>query len=256
MLGPMLRQSRIPAQRQAELLAEFKRNQPIELRKLIRAYLRDLGREPMIGDRLRALDVPVWIVHADKGDGRLTTQERRSLEDCPTVSCRNNPWTELFPAQRAPCPARRLSLSKLSPQSQRPQPQPRRPHRPRGSPPDDPITPSAGLAPGGRGSGPGLPGAWTFTLRREPSGLGGQGRGRNGRSPGGHGVRQQSSQRRVGGGNTVNRVDYRLPDGNARSFVYRAGHARAAAETGRRAHLVQQRIAFGRQFRGPAGVHP
>jgi hypothetical protein len=73
---------------------------------------------------------------------------------------------------------------------------------------------------------------------------------------GGHGVRQQSSQRRVGGGNTVNRVDYRLPDGNARSFVYRAGHARAAAETGRRAHLVQQRLAFGRQFRGPAGVHP
>jgi hypothetical protein len=33
-----------------------------------------------------------------------------------------------------------------------------------------------------RGLGPGLPGAWTFTLRREPSGLGGQGRGRNGRS--------------------------------------------------------------------------
>jgi pimeloyl-ACP methyl ester carboxylesterase len=86
MFGPMLRQSRIPAQRQAELLAEFKRNQPKELRKLIRAYLHDLGREPLIGDRLRALDVPVWIVHADKGDGRLTTQERRSLEDCPNVS--------------------------------------------------------------------------------------------------------------------------------------------------------------------------
>jgi AhpD family alkylhydroperoxidase len=33
------------------------------------------------------------------------------------------------------------------------------------------------------GLGPGLPEAWTFTLRREPSGLGGQGRGRNGRSP-------------------------------------------------------------------------
>ena len=86
MFGPMLRQSRIPAQRQAELLAEFKRNQPKEMRKLIRAYLRDLGREPLIGDRLRALGVPVWIVHADKGDGRLTTQERRSLEDCPNVS--------------------------------------------------------------------------------------------------------------------------------------------------------------------------
>jgi pimeloyl-ACP methyl ester carboxylesterase len=86
MFGPMLRQSTIPAERQAELLAEFKRNQPKELRKLIRAYLHDLGHEPLIGDRLRALDVPVWIVHADKGDGRLTTRERRSLEDCPDVS--------------------------------------------------------------------------------------------------------------------------------------------------------------------------
>jgi pimeloyl-ACP methyl ester carboxylesterase len=86
MFGPMLRQSAIPAERQAELLAEFKRNQPKELRKLIHAYLHDLRREPLIGDRLRALDVPVWIVHADKGDGRLTTQERRSLEECPNVS--------------------------------------------------------------------------------------------------------------------------------------------------------------------------
>jgi pimeloyl-ACP methyl ester carboxylesterase len=86
MFGPMLRQSTIPAERQAELLAEFKRNQPKELRKLIRAYLHDLRREPLIGDRLRALDVPVWIVHADKGDGRLTTRERRSLEECPDVS--------------------------------------------------------------------------------------------------------------------------------------------------------------------------
>ena len=107
MFGPMLKQSTIPAERQAELLAEFKRNQPKELRRLMRAYLRDLGREPLIGDRLRALEAPVWIVHADKGDGRLTTQERRSLGGLPERHGRNNPWTELFPAQRAPCPARR-----------------------------------------------------------------------------------------------------------------------------------------------------
>lgn len=36
--------------------------------------------------------------------------------------------------------------------------------------------------PGGQASGLAFLGAWTFTLRREPSGLGGQGRGRNGRS--------------------------------------------------------------------------
>lgn len=106
MFGPMLKQSTIPAERQAELLAEFKRNQPKELRRLIRAYLRDLGREPLIGDRLRALDAPVWIVHADKGDGRLTTQERRSLAGCPNVTVVTIPGRSFFlpnehPAQLA-----------------------------------------------------------------------------------------------------------------------------------------------------------
>ena len=106
MFGPMLKQSTIPAERQAGLLAEFKRNQPKELRRLIRAYLRDLGREPLIGDRLRALDAPVWIVHADKGDGRLTAQERRSLAGCPNVTVVTIPGRSFFlpnehPAQLA-----------------------------------------------------------------------------------------------------------------------------------------------------------
>ena len=106
MFGPMLKQSTLPAQRQGELLAEFKRNRPDALRKLIRAYLRDLRREPLIGERLRALDAPVWIVHADKGDGQLTSQERDSLEKCPNVTIVTIPGRSFFlpnehPAQLA-----------------------------------------------------------------------------------------------------------------------------------------------------------
>jgi pimeloyl-ACP methyl ester carboxylesterase len=106
MFPAMLKQSTIPAQRQAELLAEFKRNRLSTLRKLMRAYLHDLRREPLIGDRLRALDAPVWIVHADKGDGRLTTRERQSLEDCPNVTVVTIPGQSFFlpnehPAQLA-----------------------------------------------------------------------------------------------------------------------------------------------------------
>jgi pimeloyl-ACP methyl ester carboxylesterase len=96
MFAPMLKQSTIPADRQVELLAEFRRNQPQMLRKLMRPYLRDLGREALIGDRLRALEAPVWIVHAGKGDGRLTTQERRSLEDCPNVTVVTIPGRSFF----------------------------------------------------------------------------------------------------------------------------------------------------------------
>ena len=106
MFNPMLKQSAIPAERQAELLALFKRNRPKALRKLMRAYLRDLRREPLIGNRLRALEAPVWIVHADKGDGRLTTEERRSLEDCQNVTVVTVPGRSFFlpnehPAQLA-----------------------------------------------------------------------------------------------------------------------------------------------------------
>ena len=30
--------------------------------------------------------VPAWVVHAEKGDGGLTDDERRTLEACPSVS--------------------------------------------------------------------------------------------------------------------------------------------------------------------------
>ncbi len=86
MMGPLLKQSKLPAKRRAELLVEFKRNRPSMMRKLIRAYLRDLRREPLIGVRLRDVDAPIWIVHAEKGDGRLTDAERQSLQYCPNVT--------------------------------------------------------------------------------------------------------------------------------------------------------------------------
>jgi pimeloyl-ACP methyl ester carboxylesterase len=96
MFGPMLKQSAIPAHRQVELLAEFKRNQPRSMRTFIHSYLRELRREPLIGDRVRALEAPVWIVHADKGDGCLTPQERRSLEECQNVTVVTIPGRSFF----------------------------------------------------------------------------------------------------------------------------------------------------------------
>lgn len=96
MFAPMLKQSKLSAERRAELLDEFKRNRPNMLRKLIRAYLRDLRREPLIGERLRDLDAPIWVVHAEKGDGRLTGEERRSLEQCPNVTVVTIPGQSFF----------------------------------------------------------------------------------------------------------------------------------------------------------------
>ena len=97
MMGPLLKQSKLPAKRRAELLVEFKRNRPSMMRKLIRAYLRDLRREPLIGVRLRDVDAPIWIVHAEKGDGRLTDAERQSLHYCPNVTVVTIPGQSFLP---------------------------------------------------------------------------------------------------------------------------------------------------------------
>ena len=121
MFGPMLKQSTIPAQRPAELLAEFKRNRPSTMRKLIRAYLRDLRREPLIGDRLRALTAPSGSCTPTRATDSLTSQERRSLEDCPNVTVVTIP-DGAFSCRTNTPPSSLSSSSKRSPAAERPQP--------------------------------------------------------------------------------------------------------------------------------------
>jgi pimeloyl-ACP methyl ester carboxylesterase len=75
----------VPAERQAELKDDFALNDAHDVTKALRAYIRWLGRG---GDRARRLcdkGLPVWVVHAEKGDGGLTPHERSVLEGCPNV---------------------------------------------------------------------------------------------------------------------------------------------------------------------------
>jgi pimeloyl-ACP methyl ester carboxylesterase len=45
--------------------------------------------------------VPAWIVHAEKGDGGLTTDERRILAACPLATVVTIPGTShLLPNER------------------------------------------------------------------------------------------------------------------------------------------------------------
>lgn len=75
----------LPAERRAELRADFAKNVPRHQRPALRAYLRWLHRHELRAERLCAAGVPTWVVHAEKGDGGLTTQERRVLQACPHV---------------------------------------------------------------------------------------------------------------------------------------------------------------------------
>jgi pimeloyl-ACP methyl ester carboxylesterase len=40
--------------------------------------------------------VPAWVVHAEKGDGDLTDEERRMLEACPRTTVVTIPGTSFF----------------------------------------------------------------------------------------------------------------------------------------------------------------
>jgi pimeloyl-ACP methyl ester carboxylesterase len=81
--GSMVKHAPVPPERQAELRADFVRNDTRHMRQAMQAYLRWLHRDDDPARRLCEADVPVWVVHAEKGDGALTPQERATLQSCP-----------------------------------------------------------------------------------------------------------------------------------------------------------------------------
>lgn len=79
---------RIPldARRRAELREDFSHNDPRHIRRSLREYLRWLTRDENRAQQLCATGRPTWIVHAERGDGGLTADERHTLEACPGCS--------------------------------------------------------------------------------------------------------------------------------------------------------------------------
>ncbi|MFF4382537.1 alpha/beta fold hydrolase [Kitasatospora sp. NPDC001547] len=65
-------------------------------RRILRGYLDHLETHEQPAERLCAAGVPVWIVHAEKGDGDLTPDERRTLNACPRATLVTIPGTSFF----------------------------------------------------------------------------------------------------------------------------------------------------------------
>ena len=95
MMGPLTKQMRVSEERRTELLDDLRRNRPPVMRKIFHEYLQYLRRPDAI-ERLCASAVPAWIVHTEKGDGDLTTDERRTLEACPTTNVITIPGTSFM----------------------------------------------------------------------------------------------------------------------------------------------------------------
>ena len=78
----MVKRVPLSAARQNELREDFRKNVPEQARLGLREYVRWLHRHELPAERLCRAGVPTWIVHAEKGDGGLTADERRTLEGC------------------------------------------------------------------------------------------------------------------------------------------------------------------------------
>jgi pimeloyl-ACP methyl ester carboxylesterase len=84
-VASMVKHAPVAPERQAQPQADFARNNTRDMRRGLQAYLRWLRRDDDPARRLCETDVPAWVVHAEKGDGGLTQQERAILEACPHV---------------------------------------------------------------------------------------------------------------------------------------------------------------------------
>ena len=96
MMSMATKQARLSDDRLAELLADFRKNDPRIMRQGLRAYLRYLDRYNSPAARLCDAGVPAWVVHAEKGDGGLTTEERSTLTACPRTTLVTIPGTSYF----------------------------------------------------------------------------------------------------------------------------------------------------------------
>jgi len=81
-VGSMVKGAKIPQERKDELRADFARNKPAVMRRLVADYIAYLHQYEDAAQRLCDAHVPTWVMHAEKGDGRLSAKERATLEAC------------------------------------------------------------------------------------------------------------------------------------------------------------------------------
>jgi pimeloyl-ACP methyl ester carboxylesterase len=93
MMGSMTKELRVPEPRRAELLEDLRSNDPKTMQQVFHHYLAQLARDKAPAARLCATHLPTWIMHAEKGDGALTDDERATLDACPTATVLTVPGT-------------------------------------------------------------------------------------------------------------------------------------------------------------------
>jgi pimeloyl-ACP methyl ester carboxylesterase len=110
----MVKHAPLPPERRAELQADFARNNTHDMRQGLQAYLQWLHRDDDPARRLCEMEVPTWVVHAEKGDGALTQHERAVFEACPHVRVVTIPGHVFFLPNEAPGPIADMIVQALA----------------------------------------------------------------------------------------------------------------------------------------------
>ena len=115
MVDAALKDSPLPEDRRAELVADLRRNDPRVIRRAIHAYLGYLDRYRTVAPRLCAAGVRAWVVHGESGDGGVTAEERRTLDACPDITVVTIPGPSWFTPNEEPALVADLVLEALRP---------------------------------------------------------------------------------------------------------------------------------------------
>jgi pimeloyl-ACP methyl ester carboxylesterase len=98
------RSAKVSDEHRAVVRNDLRRNDRHTLQPALSAYLDYLEKYDAPAERLCDAGVPAWVVHAEKGDGGLTDEERGTLERCPTTTLVTLPGTSWLIPEEHPEP--------------------------------------------------------------------------------------------------------------------------------------------------------
>ena len=102
LLPLMARSAKTPQPHKRELIEDLRQNQARDSVESSRLYLDYIGADDDYATRLAASGIPVWVVHAEKGDGGLTDAERATLQAAAHVTLVTIPGAVFLLPDEAP----------------------------------------------------------------------------------------------------------------------------------------------------------
>ena len=98
----MARSAKTPELHKKELIEDLKQNRARDSVRVTSEYLDYIAADRDFAAQLAASGNPVWVVHAEKGDGGLTDAERATLQAAPNVTLVTIPGAVFFLPDEAP----------------------------------------------------------------------------------------------------------------------------------------------------------